>query len=132
MNRRDFLRIASPLAAAGLILPELLLPKRTFFLPPTAGWCPDIQQWINEDMRQAFLAAERNMWGRGSLTGMAEALELMQADLLAFGTGAININRAFEDFARVSHVPIELLRVTRRAGLPKEFLNNLETKRRLA
>lgn len=27
-------------AAAALILPELLLPKRTFFLPPSGGWSP--------------------------------------------------------------------------------------------
>lgn len=36
MNRRSFLA----LLPAALILPELLLPKRTFFLPPSGGWSP--------------------------------------------------------------------------------------------
>ena len=37
MNRRDFFKFA---ASAGgiLLLPELLSPRRTFFLPPVGGW----------------------------------------------------------------------------------------------
>lgn len=38
MNRRAFLLALSTAAAAGLIVPELVLPKRTFFLPPRGGW----------------------------------------------------------------------------------------------
>jgi hypothetical protein len=37
MNRRGFL-LAAP---ALLALPELIVPKRTFFLPPVGGW-PDL------------------------------------------------------------------------------------------
>lgn len=37
MNRRGFLSLLAP-AAALIVAPELLLPKRTFFLPPAGGW----------------------------------------------------------------------------------------------
>ena len=37
MNRRKFLGLIAA-APAALILPELLLPNRSFFLPPAGGW----------------------------------------------------------------------------------------------
>ena len=39
MNRRSFLRTLA-LSAGGIALlgPELLVPKRTYFLPPAGGW----------------------------------------------------------------------------------------------
>ena len=37
MNRRGFLA-ALGLTGAGLAVPELWIPKRTFFLPPRGGW----------------------------------------------------------------------------------------------
>ena len=39
MNRRSFLRTLA-LSAGGIALlgPELLVPKRTYFLPPKGGW----------------------------------------------------------------------------------------------
>lgn len=37
MNRRGFLSLIAP-AAAALIVPQLLVPKRTIFLPPRGGW----------------------------------------------------------------------------------------------
>jgi hypothetical protein len=37
MNRRGFLSVLAG-AAAAIIVPELLVPKRTFFLPPVGGW----------------------------------------------------------------------------------------------
>ena len=43
MNRRGFLAalgITAAASAAGLALPELWTPKRTFFLPPRTGWAP--------------------------------------------------------------------------------------------
>lgn len=48
MNRRSFLTIAG-LSAAGLIVPELILPKRSFFLPPAGGWeQPSLAElWLN-------------------------------------------------------------------------------------
>lgn len=41
MNRRSFLSLlagTTAAAAAGLAIPELWTPKRTFFLPPRDGW----------------------------------------------------------------------------------------------
>lgn len=37
MNRRGFLSLLAP-AAALIAVPELLIPKRSFFLPPAGGW----------------------------------------------------------------------------------------------
>lgn len=37
MNRRGFLGFAAT-AAGLLVVPELLLPRKTFFLPPAGGW----------------------------------------------------------------------------------------------
>jgi len=39
ITRRLFLGLAAG-AAGALILPELIVPKRTFFLPPPGGWRP--------------------------------------------------------------------------------------------
>lgn len=56
MNRRGFLGLVAA-AVPALILPELLLPKRTFFLPPAGGWAqPSLaEMWLNwaEDIRPA-------------------------------------------------------------------------------
>lgn len=38
MKRRAFLGLIAAAIPASLILPELLIPKRSFFLPPTGGW----------------------------------------------------------------------------------------------
>ncbi|MDP9089176.1 MAG: hypothetical protein M3O26_10615 [Pseudomonadota bacterium] len=38
MNRRKFLALTALASSGALILPELIVPKRTFFLPPAAGW----------------------------------------------------------------------------------------------
>lgn len=41
MNRRAFLKflgIGTATAAVGIDLLEFLVPERTYFLPPTAGW----------------------------------------------------------------------------------------------
>lgn len=37
MNRRGFLGVLAG-ATTAIVVPELLLPKRTFFLPPAGGW----------------------------------------------------------------------------------------------
>lgn len=37
MKRRGFLGVLTG-AAAAIAVPELLLPKRTYFLPPAGGW----------------------------------------------------------------------------------------------
>lgn len=51
MNRRGFLTLAAP---AVLILPELLIPKRSFFLPPMGGWATEIpwsvMAWDDSDV----------------------------------------------------------------------------------
>lgn len=46
ITRRGFLTLIAP-AAGALLVPELLLPKRTFFLPPAGGWC-SYSDYINE------------------------------------------------------------------------------------
>jgi hypothetical protein len=40
VNRRGFLSLLAP-AAAALMVPELLVPKRTIFLPPRRRWTVD-------------------------------------------------------------------------------------------
>jgi hypothetical protein len=47
MNRRKFLSFLGVGAAAAIIAPELLLPKRTFFLPPAKGWTYDFSKNYN-------------------------------------------------------------------------------------
>ena len=37
MNRRDLFKFLGA-SAASLIVPELWLPRQTFFLPPVGGW----------------------------------------------------------------------------------------------
>jgi hypothetical protein len=46
MNRRSFLRTLA-LSAGGIALvgPELLVPKRTYFLPPAGGWAVGDVGW---------------------------------------------------------------------------------------
>jgi hypothetical protein len=48
VNRRDFLGLIASAVPAALVLPEMLIPKRTFFLPPTGGWAqPSLAQtWL--------------------------------------------------------------------------------------
>lgn len=38
MKRRAFLGLLGAAASSALILPELWVPEKTFFLPPTGGW----------------------------------------------------------------------------------------------
>lgn len=49
MDRRGFLGLIASAVPAALILPELLLPTRTFFLPPAGGWAqPSLtEMWLN-------------------------------------------------------------------------------------
>lgn len=49
MNRRKFLGLIAAAAPAALILPELILPKRSFFLPPVGGWAqPSLAElWLD-------------------------------------------------------------------------------------
>lgn len=49
MNRRNFLTLAAAAVPAALILPELLIPRRTFFMPPAGGWAqPSLTDlWLN-------------------------------------------------------------------------------------
>jgi hypothetical protein len=55
VNRRRFLSLLAATAPAALILPELLIPKRSFFLPPAEGWvAPTLgEQWLawSEEIR---------------------------------------------------------------------------------
>lgn len=52
MNRRGFLAALLP-AAAALVLPELLVPRRSFFLPPATGWPAGVEGLTAEKVRLA-------------------------------------------------------------------------------
>jgi hypothetical protein len=60
VNRRNFLSLIAAAAPAALIAPELILPKRTFFLPPAGGWAqPSLADiWLDfaNDVRPAGVA----------------------------------------------------------------------------
>lgn len=46
MNRRSFVGLLAATLPAALIVPELWVPKRTFFLPPAGGWAhPSLTEW---------------------------------------------------------------------------------------
>jgi hypothetical protein len=49
LSRRKFLGLVGAGAAALILPPELLLPRKTFFLPPTGGWAqPSLEQlWLD-------------------------------------------------------------------------------------
>lgn len=53
MNRRGFLSLLAP-AAALIVAPELLLPKRTFFLPPVGGWRDDYAAFHQRAYQRAW------------------------------------------------------------------------------
>lgn len=65
MNRRGFLGLLAP-AAAVLAAPALLIPRRTFFLPPAGGWhgttltATDIRR-AQQYMRDADEAMQRSL-----------------------------------------------------------------------
>lgn len=45
ISRRQFVGILAG-AAAAIAVPELLVPKRTFFLPPPGGWPNDMNRYF--------------------------------------------------------------------------------------
>jgi hypothetical protein len=53
MNRRDLFKFMGA-GAAALLVPELMLPKTTFFLPPSCGW--GAQRLIIRKMQQYVIA----------------------------------------------------------------------------
>lgn len=70
ISRRHFLSIA----AAIIVVPELIVPKRTFFLPPKGGWySPDT--WQSVVSRYRYVVMERlplgiSLSAEGVLSGM--------------------------------------------------------------
>lgn len=61
MNRRGFLSLLAP-AAALIVAPELLIPRKTFFLPPAGGWGSvlghdDVRRMKEAMLRQAEIIA---------------------------------------------------------------------------
>ncbi len=72
MNRRAFLQaIGASVAvtAGGIELLRLTVPKRTFFLPPAGGWCPE--DWC-QPMSYAFGPGKLYLdgWLIGSVTSL--------------------------------------------------------------
>lgn len=63
MNRRGFLRALGTAATVGVVAPaalaELLVPKRTIFLPPRGGWLLD-KVWYTDEVAyiQTAIGAE--------------------------------------------------------------------------
>ena len=53
ITRRQFLTTTG-LAIAGLIIPELVLPQKTFFLPPPGGWPKDYAKQAVEAEKRYF------------------------------------------------------------------------------
>lgn len=63
MNRRGFLTLLAGAAAIAAV-PELFVPKRTFFLPPAGGWLRDdyyslewpnvLREKLAQDMADAY------------------------------------------------------------------------------
>jgi hypothetical protein len=64
MNRRNFISLATT-AAGILLLPELLVPKRTFFLPPRGGWHKYDYVHIALGYVVTYEDIEANMYERG-------------------------------------------------------------------
>jgi hypothetical protein len=73
MNRRGFLQLLG-ITGSALVVPEWLLLKRTFFLPPRYGWKPselpqgwmlEVEQYcVNDDsLRWRYDAQARDIWG---------------------------------------------------------------------
>jgi hypothetical protein len=88
MNRRGFLRLLAP-AAALIAAPELLLPRRTFFLPPAGGWGGDwLQKWVHADVRQACQAALGAAYRAAYPPLMVDD---MTFDLTVWGTSSVEI-----------------------------------------
>jgi hypothetical protein len=99
MNRRGFLSLLAP-AAAALVAPELLVPKRSIFLPPSGGWPVDVGKY-------ASLEAPLLCGGDTRMTWMT-ALNNETGDLLEIG-----------DFIRVSNIGL-----ARVVALSEEFIGD--------
>lgn len=96
MNRRGFLSLLAP-AAALIVAPELLLPKRTFFLPPAGGWDGGLTVAALRHAK-AILAAE----------DLINPLVIFEYDLMAFGSATYKIKAGSVHWApTVRHVLLD-------------------------
>lgn len=86
MNRRGFLSLLAP-AAALIVAPELLLPKRTFFLPPVGGWGDTGLTVAKLQHMKALLRAAELAVDPPVMFAIDEAW----CDFMAFGTAAFKI-----------------------------------------
>lgn len=117
MNRRGFLKFLAP-AAALIVAPEILIPRKTFFLPPAGGWRDHMTATEvlarNAAYAQFHMRAWRDSWENiinppvmidAGNEMLARALLPMLEDLNAYGTGYLKIEPG-----SVHHVPIGAMR----------------------
>jgi hypothetical protein len=74
VTRRKFLGILAG-ATAAIAVPELLIPKRTFFLPPLGGWRPTDLTYLEQGRRYAEAMARSLMHTK--LIARAHVLETL-------------------------------------------------------
>lgn len=129
MNRRGFLSLLAP-AAALIVAPELLLPRRTFFLPPTGGWSGDwFQKWVDADMRQAWQAGLDAAYRAAYPPLMVDD---MMFDLTVWGTSSVEISGDPLLVKRIQPGAVHWAdeswpigqRITKRVGLPSKLFKS--------
>lgn len=66
MKRRAFLGLFA--AAPVLLLPELIIPRKTFFLPPTGGWKETGEIWWMWNPGEFWVLGDRTteLWPPGN------------------------------------------------------------------
>lgn len=110
MNRRGFLGLIAGTAgatAAGLAIPELWTPKRTFFLPPRGGWHPHAWpytyswRWIRGDVvsTDGNVIVVREAEGRGLLELIAKDVD---GKVVACAPCGVEVVRAPREIITVS------------------------------
>lgn len=96
MNRRGFLKFLAP-AAALIVAPELLIPKRTFFLPPAGGW----HDHMTATECIARMAEQVRCWNANPPFILSGVLDKWLSDFNLYGTGILKVEPG-----RIHHVPL--------------------------
>lgn len=75
MNRRKFLAASLAATTGGILVAADLLSTKTFFLPPAAGWRPQIpivygRSWLDDALSSIQVRVTSGMLGIGDLVSM--------------------------------------------------------------